>query len=59
MIAALQYLRAGANPLAVVAFSLLGAVINTLGAARNLWLDIRIWWAERRLDLEDWLEALD
>lgn len=46
MRAALAYLRAGANPLAVIAFSVLGAVINTLGALRQV-------------ALSDWLEALD
>lgn len=46
MIAALQYIRAGANPLAVIAFTLLGAVINTLGVLRQV-------------ALSDWLEALD
>lgn len=38
MIAALQYLRAGANPLAVAAFSILGAVIAVIGVLRLMTL---------------------
>lgn len=46
MRAALAYIRAGANPLAVIAFTILGAAIALINLPRSM-------------TLSDWLEALD